>query len=655
MTPMSLLADALARHQPEDAAEAEDLAQIRAFVARNPDPFDRRILEGHLTGSAIVISANGTRTLLLHHRKLGRWLQPGGHGDPGEATGEGVALREALEETGLAGLALHPSAPRPLDVDVHDIPARGAEPAHQHLDLRYLVVAPAGAAFSRSTEETRDMRWVTWDEVGTLDKKGATHGPDAGLLRALRKARKVVLRTLAVALLGSLPLVATVGAAGQEPPIHTLARDLLKELVAIPSTESRVGSTPAAEAMAKRLRDAGFAAEDVRILGPSPRKQNLVARIHGTGKRKPILLLAHLDVVEAPQADWSTDPFQLVEKDGFFYGRGTYDVKEGVALLTANFIRWKKEGLRPDRDLILALTADEENGEENGVKWLLEKHRDLVESAYCLNTDGGDFLYGPDGRTLLTAMQVAEKWYLDWKLEVVNPGGHSSRPRKDNAIYKLASALGRVESLQFPAGLNEVVRAYFTKQAPLIGGTIGADMRAAAASPSDDAAVARLSVSPFYNGLLRTTCVATMVQAGHAPNALPQVATANVNCRVLPEMTLDQVRQALTQAVNDPEVKISIVGDPTPGPASPLDPEVTRTMERVVSEMWPGLPVVPVMDTGASDGKWLRAAGISTYGISGVFVDPENKRAHGKDERVGVEDFYGGVDFYDRLVKALVR
>jgi acetylornithine deacetylase/succinyl-diaminopimelate desuccinylase-like protein len=461
------------------------------------------------------------------------------------------------------------------------------------------------------------------------------------------------LRPFALALLGVLAGAAA--GVAQDSPTDRLAHDILAELVAIPSTESRVGSTPAAEAVAKRLRDAGFAADEVLVLGPNPRKQNLVARIRGTGRRKPILLLAHLDVVEAPRADWATDPFELVEKDGFFYGRGTYDVKEGVALLAANFIRWKGEGLRPDRDLILALTADEENGDDNGVKWLLEKRRDVINSAYCLNTDGGDFLFGRDGRPLLTAIQVAEKWYLDWKLEVVNPGGHSSRPRKDNAIYQLAAALRGVEALRFPVGIGEVVRAYFAKQAALVGGTVGADMRAAAAEPPDPAAVARLSESPFYNGLLRTTCVATMVQAGHAPNALPQVATANVNCRVLPKMTLEEVRRGLTKAVNDPEVKISVVGSPTPGPASPLDPEVTRTMEQVVTAMWPGLPVVPVMDAGASDGKWLRAAGIPTYGISGVFVDPENKRAHGKDERVGVKDFYGGVDFYDRLVKALVH
>jgi acetylornithine deacetylase/succinyl-diaminopimelate desuccinylase-like protein/8-oxo-dGTP pyrophosphatase MutT (NUDIX family) len=651
------LADALARHAPEDPAETADLAQIRAFVARHPDPFDRRIAEGHLTGSAIVVSTDGARTLLLHHRKLDRWLQPGGHADPGETTGEEVALREALEETGVPGLALHPKAPRPLDVDVHDIPARGAEPAHQHLDLRYLVVAPQGASFRRSTEETRDMRWLGWDEVAALGQEGPTRGPDSGLLRALAKARRIATRlsasTLSLALLATFLLAP--GAGAEDSKVHALARDLLKELVEIPSTESKVGSTPAAEAMARRLRNAGFPAEDVRVLGPNPRKQNLVARIHGSGRQKPILLLAHLDVVEAPRADWSTDPFQLVEKDGFFYGRGTYDVKDGAALLAANFIRWKIEGLRPDRDLVLALTADEENGDDNGVRWLLDKHRDLVDSAYCLNTDGGDFLYGPDGRPLLTAMQVAEKTYVDWKLEVVNPGGHSSRPRKDNAIYQLASALERVERLQFPAELSEVVRAYFGKQAALIGGAIGADMRAAVGEPSDPAAVARLSESPFYNALLRTTCVATMVEAGHAPNALPQVATANVNCRVLPEMTFDQVRRALEETVHDPEVKISMVGSPTPGPASRLDPGVTKTMETVVTGMWPGLPVVPVMDTGASDGKWLRAAGIPTYGISGVFVDPENKRAHGKDERVGVADFYQGVDFYDRLVRALVR
>jgi acetylornithine deacetylase/succinyl-diaminopimelate desuccinylase-like protein len=458
------------------------------------------------------------------------------------------------------------------------------------------------------------------------------------------------LRCLALA---SIALTLTVRAAAQDTPTHKAARAILAELVGIRSTESGVGSTPAAEAVAKSLLAAGFPEADVQVIGPTERKKNLVARLRGTGKAAPLLLLGHLDVVEAPRVDWSSDPFELVEKDGFFYGRGTFDIKEGDAILVANFLRWKQEGFRPDRDVVLALTADEENGKDNGVQWLLATHRELIQAAYCLNTDGGDFHLAPDGSPLMTTMQVAEKWYVDWTLEVTNPGGHSSRPGPDNAIYQLAAALTRVGQLVFPAQPNEAVRAYFDREAPLVGGSLGADMRGAASDPPEPAAIARLSESALYNSLLRTTCVATMVQAGHAPNALPQLATANINCRVLPDMTLDEVREALTRAVNDPRIRISVVDDPIAGPASPLNPEVTSAMERVTTAMWPGLPVVPVMDTGASDGKWLRRAGIPTYGISGVFVDPENKRAHGKDERVGVRDFYWGVDFYDRLVKAL--
>jgi acetylornithine deacetylase/succinyl-diaminopimelate desuccinylase-like protein len=443
----------------------------------------------------------------------------------------------------------------------------------------------------------------------------------------------------------------------QSTPTQKLARDILAQLVAIKTTESGVGSTPAAEAIATRLLDAGFSASDVQVIGPTDRKKNLMARIHGTGKKKPILLLAHLDVVEAPRADWATDPFQLVEKDGFFYGRGTYDVKDGDAILVANLIRWKQQGFNPDRDIILALTADEELvlSNTNGVKWLLENHRNLIDAGYCLNTDGGDFLLSHEGRPLAATIQMAEKWYVDWKLELVNPGGHSSRPRKDNAIYELASALLGVQKLQFPAQPDEAVRAYFSKEAALVSGQLAADMRGAAAQPPDPNAIVRLSESPLYNALLRTTCVATMVQAGHAANALAQVATANVNCRVLPEMKLDEVRQALAKAVNDPAVKISLVEQPNAAPASEPNLEVEKAMEAAVSQMWPGLPVIPVMETGATDGKWLRLAGIPTYGISGVFIDPEDKRAHGKDERVGVRDFSWGVDFYDQLVKALAQ
>jgi acetylornithine deacetylase/succinyl-diaminopimelate desuccinylase-like protein len=454
-------------------------------------------------------------------------------------------------------------------------------------------------------------------------------------------------------------LLFTACAIAQDTPTLTqkLARDILAQLVAIKTTESGVGSSPAAEAMGKRLLDAGFPASDVQVIGPTGRKSNLIARIHGTGKKKPILLLAHLDVVEAPRADWATDPFQLVEKDGFFYGRGTYDVKDGDAILVANFIRWQQQGFKPDRDIILALTADEEQvlSNTNGVKWLLENHRDLIDAAYCVNTDSGDFLLARDGHPLAATIQLAEKWYVDWKLEDLNPGGHSSRPRKDNAIYELASALLVIQKLQFPAEPDDAVRAYLNKEADLVGGQIAADMRGAAARPPDADAIKRLSDNPTYNALLRTTCVATMVQAGHAPNALPQVATANVNCRVMPEMKVDQVRQALTTAVNDPAIKISLVAQPTAAPASQPNPEVDNAMKRAVDQMWPGVQVMPMMEVGATDGKWLRLAGVPTYGISGVFMDPDNKRAHGKDERVGVRDFYSGVDFYDRLVKLLAQ
>ncbi len=450
---------------------------------------------------------------------------------------------------------------------------------------------------------------------------------------------------------------ATLTAAASAPstPTQKLARDILAELVAIPSTESLAGSTPAAEAAARRLLDAGFPASDVQVIGPNERKKNLVARIHGSGKQKPVLLLAHLDVVEAPRADWATDPFQLVEKDGYFYGRGTYDIKEGASILLANFIRWKQEGFKPDRDIVLALTADEEGGDANGVKWLLEKHRELVDAAYCLNTDSGDFLLSRAGRPLAATVQMAEKWYVDWKLEVINPGGHSSQPRPDNAIYQLASALARLQKLQFPAQPNEVVRGYFAKEAALVGGQLAAEMRGAAAQPPNAGAIERLSKNAFYNSLLRTTCVATMMQAGHARNALPEVASANVNCRVLPDMKLEEVRQRLTAAVNDPAVKISLVDTPSAAPITKPSPEVDKAMAAAVGQMWPGLSFFPMMETGATDGKWLRLAGIPTYGVSGVFIDPENNRAHGKDERVGVRDFYWGVDFYDRLVRELAK
>jgi len=440
-----------------------------------------------------------------------------------------------------------------------------------------------------------------------------------------------------------------------------LARDIFKQLIEINTTDSVGNVTTAAEAMAKRLRDGGFADGDIKIAGPNERKKNLVARFRGTGKRKPVLFIGHLDVVEALRSDWTTDPFEFIEKDGYFYGRGTEDMKEGDAILATNFIRLKKEGYLPDRDLILALTADEEGGTSNGVDWLLREHRDWIDAEYCINLDGGEFEKDKDKR-LLAGIQASEKVYVDFQFESLNPGGHSSVPSPDNAIYHLAGALARLQSFSFPLEVNEITRSYFERNAAMENGQLASDMKAIAKQPPDSAAVRRLSEAPYYNSLLHTTCVATMLSGGHAPNALPQTARANVNCRIFPGEDPEEVRKALERVSNDPKVKISVVAQLTPDgkvvpvvpvPPSPLLPEVTQAMERVLGAVWPGVPLVATMSTGATDGKYTRIAGIPTYGISCMFFDKNDNREHGKDERVGVQDFYDGVNFNYRLMKEL--
>ncbi len=442
-----------------------------------------------------------------------------------------------------------------------------------------------------------------------------------------------------------------------------LARDIFKQLIEINTTDSVGNVTAAAEAMASRLRDAGFAEGDVRVAGPNERKKNLVARFRGTGNRKPILFIGHLDVVEALREDWTTDPFQFIEKDGYFYGRGTDDMKEGDAILIANFIRLKKEGFLPDRDLILALTADEEGGTSNGVNWLLKEHRDWIDAEYCINLDGGEF-ERDKGKRLLAGIQASEKVYVDYRFESLNPGGHSSIPSPDNAIYHLAGALARLQLFSFPAQINEITQNYFDRASTLTTGQAAADLKAVAKQPPDAAAVQRLSAVPYYNSLLRTTCVATLLAGGHAPNALPQSARANVNCRIFPGEDPEEVRKTLEQVANDPKVKVSIVPQMDVGgkvmpvlavPPSPLLPEVTQAMEKTLRIMWPGVPLVATMSTGASDGKFTRIAGIPTYGISCMFFDVNDNRAHGKDERVGVQDFYDGVEFNYMLIRELAQ
>src|SRR6516162_6714172 len=334
-----------------------------------------------------------------------------------------------------------------------------------------------------------------------------------------------------------------------------LARDLLQELIEINTTDSVGNVSTASEAMAKRLRDAGFADSDIFIGGPNDRKKNLVVRLRGAGPKKPVLLMGHLDVVEAHREDWTSDPFQLVEKDGYFYGRGTEDMKASDAIYVLTMMRLKHEGYRPERDLILALTADEEGGKSNGVDWLLKNHRELVDAEFALNADGGG-VTTEKGRPFIVEMGASEKLYADYELEVTNPGGHSSIPTPENAISRLADALVRLQNYKFPFELNAVTRAFFQQTAKVQHGQVASDMLAVTKTPPDQEAIDRLSQDPYYNALMHTTCIPTRVQAGHANNAQPQRASANVNCRILPGHSRADIYTVLVGVIDDPKVSV---------------------------------------------------------------------------------------------------
>ncbi len=441
----------------------------------------------------------------------------------------------------------------------------------------------------------------------------------------------------------------------------TEARAIFRQLIETNTSDSVGSVTKASEAMAQRLLAAGFSEKDVVVAGPNDRKKNLVVRYHGSGQKKPILFIGHLDVVEARREDWTTDPYQFIEKDGFFYGRGTQDMKEGDAILVESFLRLKREGYVPDRDLILALTADEEGGDFDGIDWLIKEHRDWIDAEFCINLDGGEF-EKLKGKRVLAGLQASEKVYADFQFETTNPGGHSSVPGPENSIYELAAALLKLQSFSFPGNISEITRNYFAHSATLTTGQLSADLRGAAKEPPDPEAIKRLSTNAYYNSLLHTTCVATMLSGGHAPNALPQSARANVNCRIFPGEDPENIRKTLERVVADPKVSVTVVPEKTADgqlipivavPPSPLLPEVTTALDRTLATMWPGLPIVPTMSTGASDGKYLRIAGIPTYGIACMFFDMEDHRSHGKDERVGVQDFYDGVEFGYRFMKTL--
>jgi len=443
----------------------------------------------------------------------------------------------------------------------------------------------------------------------------------------------------------------SLGRAQGVDPHRRLARDVFKELIEINTTDSVGSTTRAAEAMAARLKAAGFPEGDVQVLGPNERKGNLVARLRGTGARRPLLLLAHLDVVEARKEDWSVDPFTFLEKDGYYYGRGTTDDKAMAAIWIASLIRFEQEGFKPDRDIIVALTADEEGGDFNGVQWLVAQHRELIDAEYALNEGGGGSI--KDGKYVNNRVQASEKVYQDFTLEARNAGGNSSLPVKDNAIYHLAAGLARLAEFDFPVKLNEVTRGFFERMAPTQLGPAGEAMKAVLKSPRPPDAVETLARLPYLNAMMRTTCVATMLQGGHAPNALPQTAKANVNCRMLPGELPEEVRKTLVGVVADEAITVTPVAPAKPSSPSPLKPEVMGPIERITQQMWPGVPVVPVMGTGATDGLYLRRAGIPTYGVDGIFEDVDDTRAHGKDERIGVKQFYDGQEFLYRLVKAL--
>jgi len=470
----------------------------------------------------------------------------------------------------------------------------------------------------------------------------------------------VITATLALALTANAQPVSATPADSES---IKLATEIFKQLIEINTTDSVGSTTVAAEAMAKRLRDAGFPAEDVIVMGPNPRKGNMVARLHGTGAHKPVLLIGHLDVVEAKRSDWTTDPFQFVEKDGYYYGRGTQDMKDGDAIMMATLIRMKQEGYKPDRDIILALTADEEGGASNGVDWLVKNHRDLVDSEFVLNHDGGGVIV-ENGKLLGFSVDATEKLYSDYQLSSLNPGGHSSMPTPDNAIYHIADALGRLEHYSFPFELNAVTRAELAAMSETYPPEKAALVIAVLKDPPDQTAVARLSAEdPILNSTFRTTCVATRLAAGHANNALPQTATANVNCRIFPGHSREEIRQELVKIFADPKITVGYVQiDGSVAPTAPneqqlppvaLRDDVMKPLREISAEFWPGMPIVPNMAIGASDSRYTYAAGMPSFGIQGVALDNNDIRAHGKDERLPVESFDTGVQFYYRYLKAL--
>ncbi|MDL2355047.1 MAG: M20/M25/M40 family metallo-hydrolase [Pseudomonadota bacterium] len=454
-------------------------------------------------------------------------------------------------------------------------------------------------------------------------------------------------------------LTAALGQAhGAEPTVaQKQLREIYQELVETNTTNSTGSCTVAVDKMARRLKAAGFRDADMhRIIPPGgPTKGNLVVRLKGDGSKKALLLLAHVDVVEAKREDWTRDPFKLIEEDGVFYARGSSDDKAMAAVFVANMIRYKQERLPLKRDVIMALTCDEEMvpSKFDGAEYLLTHHRPLIDAEIALNEGGGGLL-NKEGKPMRHGVQAGEKVYQSFQLEVTNPGGHSSGPYRDNAIYHLADGLSRLGKFSFPFKLSAVTRAYYERMSSVESGQVAADMKAILADPPDQGALDRLyTLSPAHNATVRTTCVATMVDAGHADNALPQRARATVNCRILPGEPVDEVQKTLERVVADDKIKISRIGEGVISPMPPLTPTLMRAVEEISNDLWPGVPVIPTLSAGGTDGRFLNNAGIWTYGISGMFSGTEGNGAHGLNEHIRVKSLYDGQEYLYRLAKRL--